>query len=185
MAMTFEQLQKQWLAIKITPYTRSELRTILFNARKARFKKLKDRLTVELLFSLWLLTSAMIILKVFSGSDWLTLVVAGSTAQWLISFAVGRHYLGQPMDEELYASMVNLSQQMKLLLTATRLANVVMSAAMLTLLVYRTGGDRGPVFAWEFLAPVMFSILSVASRPWLRRLITLESLTRLKWTKSI
>ncbi len=178
MAMTFEQLQKQWLAITFTPYTRDELRTILFNSRKARFKKLKSRLTVELLFTVWLTTAAMVVVKLFSGPDWLVFVITGSAGLLLLNGVVGRHFLGQPMDEGLYASMVNFSQRLKLLLRAARLINVGLSMAMLALLVYRTGGDRGPVFAWEFLVPVLFSLMAIASRPWLRRLIILESATR-------
>lgn len=171
--MTIEQLAREWQATEVKHHTQDELISLLHDSHVPLFRKLNRRLTIELMFTVLLFGAGLMINGWISVPVWLVSAVGGCATVFLFRGLLRYFFLEKSSEKNLHLLMFDFGKSLKRALLVSRYVNVALSVVMLAMLGLRTESGVG-VYEWPFLVPVLFSLMAVASRKHLRKLIVVE-----------
>lgn len=158
-------------------YTEEELRNMLIASHVSRFRKLKRRMIMEVLFSVLLLPASAVIFSFFSNQAWLFTVATGSIALLVFNRYVEHFYLRFiPSNPDWHLLLKQVSEPIKKVLNGAHFANVAISITLLVILTLRAREGSDSVYLWAFLVPVAFGIAHLAPGFWLRRMVDIETI---------
>ncbi len=173
--MDFEEMKKELDAMEVKLYSRGELMNMLHQSHVPRFKKLKRRLTLELLYTVMLAVAGAAISPLFTGPALLTLAISGIVIVLVFNRFLQYFFLERSKEKNLHLLMVDFGKPLKKALYASRIVNVVVCTILLLIQLNRTRDGVG-MHEWPFLIPILFALMAVATRWWLRRLVATEKL---------
>lgn len=172
--MDLEAMKKEWDAMEVKIYSRGELISMLHQSHVPRFKKLKRRLTLELLYTVMLAVAWAAISHLFMGPALLVLAIAGCVIVLAFNKFLQYFFLDRSKEKNLHLLMVDFGKPLKKVLSVSRFVNVGICTNLLLIQLSRTWDGVG-MLEWAFLVPILFALMAVATRWWLRRLVATEN----------
>ena len=169
MKMTFEQLQQEWNKMEFPKRSHEELMRMTRASHIPRLRRMKMRLIGECAFMVVFITSFILVADLLSGPLWLTIAFITCNALYLFNDFLSYRYLRiLPQISSIRLSMIKFSQRMKWLVAISRIANLLMSSVVITILVTRMKLSVENMIVWAFMFPLLIIMTWRGSRNWSR-----------------